>query len=72
MTGRRGIRSKQLLDELKETRGYWKLNEEALDRTLCGELALEESVDLPLDCGINEILSTNLSHGRGNKNPWAL
>ena len=34
MTGRRGIRSKQLLDEFKAKRGYWKLNEEALDRTL--------------------------------------
>jgi hypothetical protein len=34
MTGRRGRRRKQLLDYLKETRGYWKLKEEALDRTL--------------------------------------
>jgi hypothetical protein len=34
MTGRRGRRRKQLLDILKETRGYWKLEEEALDRTL--------------------------------------
>jgi hypothetical protein len=34
MMGRRGRRRKQLLDELKETRGYWKLKEEALDRTL--------------------------------------
>jgi hypothetical protein len=32
--GRRGRRHKQILDDLKETRGYWKLNEEALDRTL--------------------------------------
>jgi hypothetical protein len=32
--GRRGRRSKQLLDALKETRGYWELKEEALDRTL--------------------------------------
>jgi hypothetical protein len=32
--GRRGIRSKQLLDELKETIGYWQLKDEALDRTL--------------------------------------
>jgi len=31
--GRRGIGRKQLLDELKEMRGYWKLKEEALDRT---------------------------------------
>jgi hypothetical protein len=25
----------QLLNDLKEMRGYWKLKEEALDRTLC-------------------------------------
>jgi hypothetical protein len=34
MTGRRGRRRKQLLDVLKERRRYWKLKEEALDRTL--------------------------------------
>jgi hypothetical protein len=34
MTGRRGIRRKQLLDDLKEQRRYWKLKEDALDRTL--------------------------------------
>ena len=34
MTGRRGIRNKQLLDDLEEKRGYLKLEEEALDRTL--------------------------------------
>jgi hypothetical protein len=34
MTGRRGRRRKQLLDELKRKRRYWKLKEEALDRTL--------------------------------------
>jgi hypothetical protein len=34
MTGRRGRRSKQLLDDLKEKRRYWKLKEEALGRTL--------------------------------------
>ena len=34
MTGRRGKRCKQLLDDLKEMRGYWKLKVEALDRTL--------------------------------------
>jgi hypothetical protein len=33
MTGRRGRRRKQLLDNLKENRGYWKLKEEALDRS---------------------------------------
>ena len=27
-------RYKQLQDDLKEKRGYWQLNEEALDRTL--------------------------------------
>jgi hypothetical protein len=34
MTGRRGRRRKELLDDLKEKRRYWKLKEEALDRTL--------------------------------------
>jgi hypothetical protein len=39
-TGRRGRRSKQPLDDLAEK--YCKLREEAL----CGELALEEAIDL--------------------------
>jgi hypothetical protein len=34
VTGRRGRRRKKLLDNLKETREYWKLKEEAIDRTL--------------------------------------
>jgi hypothetical protein len=34
VTGRRGRRRKQLLDNLKETRRCWKLKEEALDRTM--------------------------------------
>ena len=34
MTGRKGRRRKQLLDELTETRRYWKLKEEALHRTV--------------------------------------
>jgi hypothetical protein len=34
MTGRRGRRRKQLLDDINEKRKYWKLKEEALDRTL--------------------------------------
>jgi hypothetical protein len=34
MTGRQGRRHKQLLDDLVETRWYWKLKEEAPDRTL--------------------------------------
>ena len=42
--GRRGRRSKQLLDVLREKIGYGRLEEEVLDRT-CGELVLEEAVD---------------------------
>jgi hypothetical protein len=34
MAGRRGRRRKQLLDDLNEKKRYWKLKEEALDRTL--------------------------------------
>jgi hypothetical protein len=42
---RRRRRRKQLLDDLKETRGYCKLKREALDR-LCGELALKKAMDM--------------------------
>jgi len=41
--GRRGRRSKQLLDALREKRGYGELEEEALDGTSV-ELVLEEAV----------------------------
>jgi hypothetical protein len=34
VTGRRGRRRKELLDNLKERRGYFHLKEEALDRTM--------------------------------------
>ena len=34
VTGTRGRRHKQLLDDLKAKRGYWKLKESALDCTL--------------------------------------
>jgi hypothetical protein len=34
VTGRLGIIRSQLLDGHKETRGYWKLKEEAVDRTV--------------------------------------
>ena len=34
VTGRRGRRREQVLDELMENRGYCKLQEEALDRTV--------------------------------------
>ena len=39
---RRGKICKQLLDDLKETTGYYNLKEEA--PALCGEVALEEAV----------------------------
>jgi hypothetical protein len=34
VAGRRGRRSRKLLDDLKERRGYSHLKEEALDRTM--------------------------------------
>ena len=34
MTGRRGRRRRELLDDLKERRGYSHLKEEALDRAM--------------------------------------
>jgi len=41
VTGRGGRKRKQLLDDFKETRGSWKLKQEALNHT-CGELALQK------------------------------
>jgi hypothetical protein len=38
MTGRRSRRRKQLLDRVKEKRGYRNLKEEALDRTVWGTI----------------------------------
>ena len=45
VTGRRVRRSRKLLDDLKERRGYSHLKEEALDRTMW-RAALEEALDL--------------------------
>jgi len=45
VAGRWGRRSKQLLDDLQETRGEWKLKQGALD-SISWRLALEEVMDL--------------------------
>ena len=45
MTGRRGRRLKQLLSDLNEKRGYWKLKEEALDHAVW-RTPLEESKEV--------------------------
>ena len=45
MTERQGRRRMQIFDDLKEKRRYWKLKEEALDRTH-GKLAFEAAMDL--------------------------
>ena len=45
VTGRQKKRRNQLLDDVTESRGYWKLKGEALDRT-CRELAMEEDMDV--------------------------
>jgi hypothetical protein len=34
VTERQGRRSRQLLDDFEERRGYWKLKKDALDRNL--------------------------------------
>ena len=41
-------RRKQLLYDIKETRGYWKMKVDTLI-TFCGELTLEEAMDLSYD-----------------------
>jgi hypothetical protein len=52
MMGRPGRRHKQPLNDLKKTKGYCKLKEIALDRTL----ALENAMNLEIE---NEIYSQN-------------
>jgi len=51
VTGGRERRCKKLLDDLKEKRGYWKLKQETLDRTVwrtgfgrgCGPVVIQTS-----------------------------
>jgi hypothetical protein len=52
--GRRGRRRKQLLDDHKETRVYWKLKEEALDRTLWRTRFGRGCGSVVRHCGMNE------------------
>ena len=55
VTRRRGRRCKQLLDGLKEKRGYCKLEEEALDRTVCRtRFAKRQRICRKTGCGMNE------------------
>jgi len=44
VTGTRGRRRKQLLDDLKEEREYWKLKEEALENSC----VMEETMNLSI------------------------
>jgi hypothetical protein len=53
VTRRRGRRSKKLLDDLKDRRGYSHLKKEALD-ALCEGTVLEEALDLSSDRILNE------------------
>jgi hypothetical protein len=45
LNGRQGRRCKQLLDNLKVLRGYWKLKSKQ-QIALCTELAVKEAMDL--------------------------
>jgi hypothetical protein len=56
--GRQGRRRKQLLDDFKETRGYWKLKGEAIGRSLwrtrCGRVCVPV---VRWTTGMNELVS---------------
>jgi hypothetical protein len=54
MAGRRGGRRKQLLDNFKEKRRYWKLKVEALDRTVENSLWKRLRTCRKTDYRINE------------------
>ena len=55
MTRRRGRRRKKLLDDLKDTRGYSHLKEEALDRTMWRNRFGRGFLDLSSDRLLNKI-----------------
>jgi hypothetical protein len=50
VTGRRGRRCKQLLDDLEKTGGYWRIKEVAI----CGKVASEDVMNLSQDRLRNE------------------
>jgi hypothetical protein len=54
VTRRQGWRCQQVLDDLKETRGYLKLKEEALDHSLKKCLWKRLWTCRKTDCGMNE------------------
>jgi hypothetical protein len=54
MTETRGRRCKQLLDDLKETKGYWKLKEEALHGTVWRKRFGKGNEPVVKDYGIKE------------------
>jgi hypothetical protein len=53
-TERQERRRKQLLDDHKETRGYWKLKQEALDHSVENSLWKRQWTCRKTDCGMNE------------------
>ena len=53
VTRRQGRRRRELLDDLKDRRGYSHLKEEALDRTI-RRIVLEEALNLSSDRILND------------------
>jgi hypothetical protein len=58
VTGLRGKRRKQLLEDLMENRVYWKLKEETIDLTVWRTRSIwrRPRTCRQTDCGVNEFL----------------
>jgi hypothetical protein len=67
---RQGRRCKLLLDDLKETRGYWKFKEKHCI-VLCVKPALEEDMDLLYDT-LETCMNTHALHSLSMVNPIRL
>jgi hypothetical protein len=67
VTGRRGRRRKQLLDDLKEKKKYWDLKEKALDRILCGTRFEQVMTSRKTDCGMHERAVQLTQHSHESK-----
>jgi len=69
MAGRQGKRRKQLLDYLRETRGYWNLKEEALDRTVWRTRLGRGWTCRKTDHGMNECVGVEWIHVAHDMSP---
>jgi hypothetical protein len=71
VTRSRGRRRRKLLDELKDKRGYCRLKEEALDRTMW-RTRFGRALDLSSDRILNDEMKVNVRYTGLTRNIFSL